>query len=163
MPSPCKRIWATKSSYQSTESRPRCSSRTVCLASVVSYHPAKIKHCMVGEHGDVQQHDKRSIYCRTFIFITAVGGAGGGGYGATVAVHPDIHQSASNSGSSGSSDPHDYDNRSLTTPDGRQSRESDVWFILAILACFTEWVQVLTVDVLSFMVVFYMKVRSVLL
>ena len=91
---------------------------------------------MVGEHRGVQQHDKRSIYCRTFIFITAVGGpggggysaagAGGGGYGATVAVHPDIHQSASNSGSSGSSDPHDYDNRSLTTPDGRQSRESDV-------------------------------------
>ena len=31
------------------------SSRTVCLASGLSYHPAKIKHCMMGEHGGVQQ------------------------------------------------------------------------------------------------------------
>ena len=57
-----------------------------------------------------------------FISITAVGGAGAGGYGAIVAAPNDVNQSG---GSTSSSDPHDMDH-SLDSADGRQSRESGV-------------------------------------
>ena len=81
----------------------------------------------MGEHGGIQQQwlpmidfsMKRSIM---FISITAVGGAGGGGYGAIVAAN-DVNQSG---GSTSNSDPHDMDDRSLSSADGRQSRESGV-------------------------------------
>ena len=58
-----------------------------------------------------------------FISITAVGGTGAGGHGATDAACNDENQPGS---SIASSDPHDMDDHSLSSANGRQSRQSDV-------------------------------------
>lgn len=79
------------------------------------------------EHGGVQQGQTNGIackvYCSTIISITAVheGGAGGEGYGATDAA-PDV---VNHSGSS-TSNPHEMNDNSLSSDDGRQSRQSRV-------------------------------------